>query len=281
MNGAGMPPVTPAGWQERSLTGPYGRLRVWSSGMDEGGSPVLLVHPINTQGEIWDRVVALLGPGRRYVMPDLHGHGGSDADGGFGLQEWTDDLRVVIDEVVGDGPFHVVGGSLGGTLAVCLAAAYPERVLSLTAVGSSLNFDSIEVEEVLATFDRLGIPGTFEEVFPTLTFAPGCSTEIIDRGLELANHNDVETVKRIWYATITSDAVDLAPQVHCPSLVITGELDATCPVPLGLEMARALGTEHVVLPSIGHLPMLECPPRVAALVGAHLRRHDRPARVTA
>ncbi|CCH74516.1 putative Carboxylesterase [Nostocoides australiense Ben110] len=266
-----------ADWTELAIDGPYGRLQVWTAGDDDGRTPVLFIHPINTQGRIWAEVVALLGPGRRYVLPDLHGHGGSDVTGDFGLDAWTADLTAVIDNVVGAGSFHVVGGSLGGPLAVCVGAAYPDRVRSLTAMGASLHFEGVEVEDVLATFDRLGIPGTFEEVFPTLTFGPDAPREVIDRGLELANHNDVETVKRIWYATISSDADDIAPQVRCPALVINGEHDATCPAPLGLEMARALNTEQVVMPGIGHLPMLECPERIADLVGAHLDRNESPA----
>ena len=34
-------------------------------------------------------------------------------------------------------------------------------------------------------------------------------------------------------------------------------------------MARELRTEQLVMPDIGHMPMLECPDRVAVLLSRH------------
>ena len=175
---------------------------------------------------------------------------------------------------------HAVGGSLGGPLACCLAAARPELVLSVTAIGSSLNFEGVDVEAVLDMFDRFGVRGTFERVFPEITFGPDCPPEVIERGIALANPNDVDTVKRVWLATITSDATPQARAVQCPSLVLTGEFDATCTPAMGLELARALRTEQTLMPDIGHMPMLECPERVAALLADHFDRNDAPPPAT-
>lgn len=257
--------------QELGIRGPAGRLAGWSAGESASDKPaVLLIHPINTQGRIWADLIDLLDPQGRYVMPDLRAHGDSDASGEFSLAEWTADCLAVIEQELPSRPFHVVGGSLGGPLACCVAAALPERVTSVTALGSSLNFDGVEVSGVLDMFDRLGVAGTFGTVFPTMTFGPGCSEEIINKALALANPNDAETVKRVWSATIESDATEQASQVRCPALVISGEHDATCTPALGLEMARVLRTEQVVMPGIGHMPMLEHPERAARLLAQQL-----------
>jgi pimeloyl-ACP methyl ester carboxylesterase len=56
--------------------------------------------------------------------------------------------------------------------------------------------------------------------------------------------------------------------------VINGEYDSTCTPALGLEMARALGTHQVILPDIGHLPMLEFPERVVPLLEDHFARAE-------
>ena len=97
---------------------------------------------------------------------------------------------------------------------------------------------------------------------------------MVDRGIALSNPNDVETVKRVWAAVLASQGRHYARLVGCSSLVVTGELDVTCPPPAGLEMARVLGTVQVLLPDIGHMPMLECPDRVAALLDHHLRKEE-------
>ncbi len=257
------------------VPGPAGHLAGWSAGDDAAGKPgVLLIHPINTQGRIWAEVIDRLDPQRRYVMPDLRAHGGSDASGDFSLAAWTQDCLAVLERELPRGPVHVVGGSLGGPLGCCLGAALPERVASVTAMGSSLNFNGVELSGVLDMLDRLGVAGTFQEVFPSLTFGPGCSQEVITRALALANPNDVETVKRVWSATITADATEEARQVRCPARVISGEHDATCTPSLGLEMARTLRTEQVILPGIGHMPMLERPEHAARLLGQQFTRAE-------
>lgn len=263
--------------QRFTLDGPAGQLVGWTTGrVATDRDPILFVHPINMRGLIWADVVAQLSAKRTCVLPDMRAHGESDPAGEFGLDEWLDDLLAVVADQ-GLERFHVVGGSLGGPLACCLAAALPERVVSLIAIGASIRIDGVDVEEVLQTFDELGVAGTFRKVFPEITFGPATPAPVIERGLELANPNTTETVKRVWLAAIRSDVSEQAASVTCPAMVINGEFDATCTPPAGLELARALGAEQTIIPDIGHMPMLECPGRTAALIESHLFRSERPA----
>ncbi|WP_116999494.1 alpha/beta fold hydrolase [Desertimonas flava] len=264
----------PANYQESFVDGPVGRLRVWRRpGTQPDVPPVFFIHPINMQGLIWTDVVDRL-PERDCVMLDMRSHGASDSVGPYGLEEWTDDCQAVFDAILPDAVAHVVGGSLGGPLSASLAARNPGRVRSIGLVGASLWFEGADVEEVLRVFDEHGVRGTFEQVFPNLTFAPGTPQSVIDRGLDLSNPNDVATVKQVWLATITSDARELAARVECPSIVITGEHDATCTPALGLEAARILGSVQTLLPGIGHLPMLESPELLADVLRAFLASVD-------
>lgn len=257
------------------VAGPAGRLVGWLwEAVEAERAPVVLIHPINLQGRVWDGLVALLPRDRTYVALDLRAHGGSDPDGELGLDPWLEDVTAVVDALVPDRPFHVVGGSLGGSLAVCVARALPERVLSVTGLGSSLNFAGVDPNGTLELFDELGVAGAFARVLPEHTFGPDVSPDLVGRALELANPNDVDVVKRVWRATVTSDSTDRARGLAVPALVVTGELDTTCTPALGLEMARVLGTHQVLLPGTGHLPMLEHPHRVAPLLTAHLRAAD-------
>lgn len=255
-----------------TVDGPAGRLTCWvRPGSDPAAPPVLFIHPINMQGRIWFDVASRLGEGRTLIMPDLRAHGGSDARGAFGLDEWLSDLEAVLDALGVVRPIHVVGGSLGGSLAVCLAAARPQQVVSITGIGSSLNFEGADAAAVLDLFDEYGIPGTFEKVFPEITFGPDVAPEVIAHGIALANPNDVETVKRVWEATVTSDSTPRAALVECEALVLTGQFDGTCTPELGMQMAARLRTELTLIPNIGHMPMLECPDRVAELIERHFR----------
>jgi len=266
--------------QRLSINGPAGRLTGWTTGpVAPDRLPVLFIHPINMQGLIWEDVVRELTPARTCLMPDMRAHGGSGPAGPFGLAEWSADLRAVLADQ-GVDRAHLVGGSLGGPLAAELAAGEPRRFASVTAIGSSLDFEGVDVAVVLTMFDEFGVAGTFRRVFPEITFAPGCPRDVVERGIALANPNDTETVKAIWRATITSDAAPAARRVRCPSAVITGEFDATCTPAMGLEMARALRTEQTLMPDVGHMPMLESPARTATLIARHLELAERAGPAT-
>jgi 3-oxoadipate enol-lactonase len=259
------------------IDGPAGRLRGWVDGPRDGGPlPVLFAHPINLQGACWDGVAGALEPARFCLLPDLRGHGSSDPGGPYGLEHWAADLLAVLDHF-GVERAHVVGGSLGGPLAVYLAAEVPDRVASITAIGAALRIEGADVSAVLEVLREKGVQGMFREVIPEISVAPGTEQAVIERILELANPNDVDTVGAIWGATIASDAGPYAPAVRCPALVLTGEHDKTCTPEQGAEMARRLGTELEIMPAVGHLPMVEAPAALARIVSERLRACDAEA----
>ncbi len=252
------------------IAGPAGRLRGWIRRDDDPDAvPILFVHPINTRGAIWGDVVSRLDAPATCLMPDLRGHGRSDAGGPFGVEHWAADCVAVLD-ALGVERAHVVGGSLGGPIGCVLAAEHPQRIASLTAIGSALSFAG-DLDEPIAALRELGVEGMFRKYFPILTFGPDCDPRVIERGLRLANPNDAETVAAIWSATIATVVDAVAARVDCPALVLTGEHDATCPPAAGERLAAALTTELTLIPGIGHFPMLEAPDETARTVNHFLR----------
>lgn len=259
--------------QPFTLPGPAGSLSGWTSGTSEDAdTPILFIHPINLRGRCWEQVVAELG--RRFcLLPDLRGHGCSAPAGPYGVEEWANDCVTVLDHFEVRRA-HVVGGSLGGPLAVYLAAQIPERVASIIAFGSALAIRGDDVSAVLDVLREKGVRGMFREVIPRISVAPGTAPEVTERILDMTNPNDVDTVAAIWGATITSDVTALAGSVRCPALVATGEFDVTCTPEQGKEMAQRLGTDLVVMPGVGHLPMFEAPGDTARLVSDHVSRAE-------
>lgn len=258
-----------------TVQGETGTLAGWNTDRELVGAspPVLFIHPINTQGLIWKRVVETISEQRYCILPDLRGHGRSTPEGPFGLNEWVDDLVACIRRAE-LAEFHVVGGSLGGALACALAERLPDSVKSVSALGSSLNFEGVELGSVIQLLHELGVEGMFRKVFPEITFGPKCDPSIIEEAVQLSNPNDVNTVSQIWEATIAVDATANARRVSCPSMIITGEHDVTCPLNLAMEMARVLGTNLVLIPDIGHMPMLEAPNTVTELLVRHFSETD-------
>jgi pimeloyl-ACP methyl ester carboxylesterase len=103
---------------------------------DEGdGDPLVLVHGSGTSGAIWRRVTPLLVADRRVVAPDLPGYGDSPAAGrGFPLTVVADRLAAGLARAGVAAPYDLVGHSMGGAIAILLAARHPERVRRLVLV---------------------------------------------------------------------------------------------------------------------------------------------------
>lgn len=265
-----------------AVDGPVGPLAGWRAGPPPGQAgpvPVLFLHPINTAGRAWEDVVAALEPGRCCLLPDLRGHGSSVLRGPFTVEGYAADALAVLDALSVERA-HIVGGSLGGAIAVALAATAPDRVASIAAFGSllSLPITKEDLETVAQTIRTLGTRGYFEEIAPgTLAPARRSDKDLLTRIVTMSTSagRTPEMVTGILVNALRCDVTAAADAVRCPSLVVTGEHDAWCTPDIGQAMAKALGTDHTVLPGVGHLPMLEEPARVATLLADHFATADK------
>lgn len=120
---------------------------------------VLLLHAWPLDERMWERQVAVLaGAGFEPVAPRLYGRGPS-------IDGWAAQL---LDEV--EGPFVVVGASMGGYCALALARRAPERVLGIVLAGSRAGADSEERrrsrDEQIAALRSEGVPSGVETDVP-------------------------------------------------------------------------------------------------------------------
>jgi pimeloyl-ACP methyl ester carboxylesterase len=93
------------------------------------GPPLVLLHGVGTSRVVWRRALPLLAARRLVAAPDLPGFGSSPPAGrGFALDEVADELADELDRFA---PFDLLGNSLGGAVALVLAARHPERVRRL------------------------------------------------------------------------------------------------------------------------------------------------------
>ncbi|KAI1780198.1 alpha/beta-hydrolase [Hypoxylon cercidicola] len=130
------PPDALPGW--RDVTTPYGSMRVYESG-PEDGERVLLVHGISTPAvALGDLAHELMKRGYRVMLFDLFGRGYSDApDLAYDARLFvTQILLVLASSKVSWNSFHLVGYSLGGGLVVSFARYFPHLVSSATLLAS-------------------------------------------------------------------------------------------------------------------------------------------------
>ena len=106
------------------------------------GPPVTLLHGFTQSGRSWRELISRMPEGWKWVVPDLRGHGDTQTRHGApcSMAACTEDLVMLWDEL-GIERSHLVGYSMGGRLALHVAARRPDRVLSLLTIGAHAGLD--------------------------------------------------------------------------------------------------------------------------------------------
>ena len=111
---------------------------IWLNYQDVGeGDPVLLVMGLGAPLQGWELQVPVLAKKHRVVTFDNRGVGRSEKPGGrYSIAAMVEDAKQLLDHLKIERA-HVVGMSMGGMIAMELAALHPSRVRSLTLAATT------------------------------------------------------------------------------------------------------------------------------------------------
>src|SRR2546430_5842495 len=101
------------------------------------GPAVTLLHGFTQSGRSWRELISRMPEGWQWIVPDLRGHGETRVRLGAtcSMDACTDDLLALWDEL-GVERSHVAGYSMGGRLALHVAALAPGPGLCLLTLGA-------------------------------------------------------------------------------------------------------------------------------------------------
>ena len=93
-----------------------------------GSRPIVMLHGTTGWGQSFDPLVPWLEKGHRLLIPDLRGHGRSEhVAGGYRVVDFAKDIVAMLEQLVAE-PAVLLGHSLGGLVAISVAAERPDLV---------------------------------------------------------------------------------------------------------------------------------------------------------
>ena len=261
------------------------RLRYFVAGE---GEPLLLVHGLGGAGANWLALAPLLLDGRRVLVPELPGHGGSaPLPAAPSLNGFADRIARLAERELG--PTAVVGHSLGGAISLRMAIRRPELVRALVLAGAAGISSRNRRARYALTVTGLVKPGrriapyraavARSAALKTLVFGrwgasdpPALSDEMARAFLSgPERHTDTLSASQ---ALMRDDPRPDLDRVRCPALVLWGARDHQLPVGDAFEYARRLRAPLRVIADCGHLLIGERPDACADAIRSFLPRNS-------
>ena len=238
------------------------------------GEEVLLISGLGDDHRVWAEAFHLLADGYRVTAFDNRGVGRSPlGTEPFSMARMAEDALGVMELLEIDAA-HVVGSSMGGAIAQELALAAPERIQTLSLVGSWARRDE-HLSRLLRHFCELLVMaedprGTLETfalwVYSGRAHADGAVDCLLDDALAYVGpEQSPEAFARTAEVAIAHDPGEQLGGIAVPTLILVGGEDRICPKRLSEELAELIvGSRLEVLPGRGHQPFQEAGAEFAA-----------------
>ena len=233
--------------------------------VDGHGPPLVLVHAGIADMRMWDPLVALLDHRFRVVRYDMRGHGETTYTAGESSD--ADDLAALLTALDIEA-CTLVGASFGGLVALDFAAKHPERVERLVVMDAPLP-DHDWSERMTSFFEAENAAieaGQVEQAVQLNVdqFVPSASSEV--QALVAEMQERAFRLQLELEPEGPGPAPDLS-NIRMPTTVVMGENDVQDFIAVAHRLADEL--PHATLecvPRTNHLPALERPEAVAALI---------------
>jgi pimeloyl-ACP methyl ester carboxylesterase len=219
--------------------------------------PVLILLPgLMCDAGVWRAQIAAFGGAWDVRVPDFHGLDSFDAMAEAAL-------------ALADGPFALAGHSMGGRVAMQVAAAAPDRVLRLALLDTGAHLPTAGEAEsrlaLVATGEREGVEAVIQTWLPPM-LAPANREDsaLWNEIAAMQRRAGVQTLKRQQQALLNRrDGFAQLDTVKVPTAFITGALDAWSPPEQHREMqAHVAGSTLTVIDDCGHMAPMEAPEAV-------------------
>ena len=228
---------------------------------------VVLLHGFPLDGSMWDDQVDALAARFRTFVPDLRGHGRSEAPPGpYTMADHVADLARLLDRL-GIERAALVGLSMGGYVTMNFLAAHPERVWAAVLVDTRAEGDTeqhranreIQAKEVAVVGMGPFVEGGIPRMFAPKTIAE--RPDLVERYRRMVGPaRPAAVVAALQGLAARPDVTSALRGVRCATLVVAGSEDVVTPPANARLIAGAVpGAELEIIEGVGHLSNMEAP----------------------
>ncbi len=236
------------------------------------GEPLLLVHGLGAEADVWAYCLEPLSQSHRVIAPDLLGFGRSSKPLiNYRLATFVEMLDRFL-QALALPRVSLVGNSMGGWIAASFAIHFPERVSQLVlndAIG--IVRGSVEIPIDLR-------PSSVQNMREVLEFMFYDKSHVTDGLVELAyefhlERNDGPTIASVLEnIRLKLDRLDeQLDRLKTPTLLVWGDSDQVSPLSVAKAYAQLIPQARLeVIPQCGHIPPLEKPAELVERIARFL-----------
>lgn len=246
------------------------------------GEPMLLMHTLRTQLDYFERLIPLLQDKYRIIAPDLPGYGYSPAAAGARIDEPF--FRAAMIELIEGLDLRnltLAGESIGGVLALSIAATVPDRISRAIALnpydygekfGGGIRNNRYGWMIGFFPFFRRFTPETplmLRFIFsgglaPPAKFPTPLLEELIRAGHQKGYRQTEYLLFKNWRSWV--DAAALYEKIDAPITLAYGDHDWSKPADRRTEEGRLTGVRAITIPATGHFSSVQSPAVVAKII---------------
>lgn len=235
------------------------------------GEPLMLLHGFGADKDSFTRVARFLTPHFRVIVPDQIGFGESAHPQQADYAPIAQAARLrALAQALGIQSLHLGGSSMGGHIALTYAALHPAEVKSLWLLDPAGVWSAPESElrkivrqtgkNPLMARSEDEFAGIFAFVMSDPPFIPRPVLNVIAR--ERIQNFALE--ERMFKQLAADSVEERVTGLATPTLIVWGEQDRAIHVATAGVLHKLMPNSQVVLmPGIGHLPMIERPQQSA------------------
>jgi 3-oxoadipate enol-lactonase len=224
------------------------------------GPVVVLGSSLGTTGSVWEPQLAALAATHRVVRYDHRGHGDSPAPPGpYSIEELARDVLALLDRLEVDRA-DLGGLSLGGMVAMWLAAHAPERVRRLAVVCTSARPEQEEMWRRRAAAVRAGGMAAVADTVVGRWFTEDFAArrpDVVAWARAMVAGTDPDGYAACCEVVATLDLEPALSRITAPTLVVAGARDPAFPFPHTERIVAAIAGSRLAVVDAAHLASVE------------------------